>query len=103
MRYVGGAASAADAAGDQARMAFDLLRDLRYNDLEIALNGPLDGRIQFEIRFEGTGEVTANNQNVRVPVKYNINLDAALLELFKQANLSRNIELQIERALEGEE
>ena len=44
-----------------------------------------------------------NNQDVRVPVTYNINLDAALLELLNQANLTRDIQLQFERGLGAED
>ena len=102
LRYVGGATESAEQTGEQARVAFDLLRDLRYNTLHIELNGPLDGRVQFDIRLEGTGEITTQDQKVRVPVNYNINLEAALLELFRQANLARNFELQIQRAIQGE-
>jgi hypothetical protein len=34
-----------------------------------------------------------------MPVRYNIFLDAALLDLLNQASLTRNIKLQIERGL----
>lgn len=102
VRYQGqAAAQAAAAGGDQAQIAFDILRDLRYSSLNVAINGPLDGRLNFKLEFEGDGEVALNRQNVRVPVIYRINLDAALLELLNQANMSRNIQLQIERGLQG--
>lgn len=101
VRYTGGAASQAAAAGEQAKVAFDLLRDLRYQSLNVTINGPLDGRLDFQIQFEGTGEVSLQQASGRVPVIYRINLDAALLDLLNQANLTRNIDLQIERALQG--
>lgn len=100
LRYQGEAADQASAAGQDAQVAFDILRDLRYSDLGIQINGPLDGRLQFQLKFEGTGEVALNAQKVRVPVLYRINLDAALLELLNQATLSQNIQLQIQRGLE---
>jgi len=103
LRYVGAAPANAEQTGEQGRIAFELLRDLRYESLHIDVNGPLDGRVKFEIQFEGTGEMTAAGQRVRVPVNYNINLEAALLDLMKQANLSRDIQLQIERAVQGDE
>ncbi len=99
VRYESAATDQAAAAGGEAEIAFDILRDLQYDSLSIGINGPLDGRLAFEMRFKGSGEVSANSQTVRVPVNYNITLDAALLELVNQANLSRDLEMQIRRGL----
>lgn len=103
LSYVGNAGAAAAEAGGEARIAFDVLRDLRYETLSVLVDGPLDGRLDFDIRFEGTGEVSVNRASGRVPVKYNIALEAALLDFFRQANLSRNVELQIREAVENAE
>lgn len=100
--YVGKAGAAAAEAGGDAQIAFDVLRDLRYEKLSVLIDGPLDGRLDFRINFEGTGEVSINRAQGRVPVKYTITLDAALLELLNQANLSRNLELQIRQAVEND-
>ncbi len=96
IRYRGRAGAEAAAAGAQAKMAFDLLRDLQFDSLVATINGPLDGRLQFQIKMNGTGAIEYNNQDARIPVKYNINLDAALLELLNQANLIRKPELQLQ-------
>ncbi len=101
--YIGKAGAAAAEAGGDAQIAFEVLRDLRYDKLSVLIDGPLDGRLNFRINFEGTGEVSINRASGRVPVKYNITLDAALLDLLNQANLSRNLELQIENAVRGSE
>ncbi|WP_425407961.1 intermembrane phospholipid transport protein YdbH family protein [Hyphococcus sp.] len=98
VRYAGAAGEQAAQAGDQAEIAFDILRDLQYSDLQVTVNGALDGRLEFNMVFEGTGEVSLENAAGRVPVKYRINLDAALLELLRQANLTTDIRLQLERA-----
>ncbi|WP_411816017.1 YdbH domain-containing protein [Hyphococcus sp. DH-69] len=103
IRYQGAAAEQAAAAGGNAKIAFDILRDLRYNSMEVRVNGALDGRLDFQMFFEGTGEVNMENAKGRVPVKYTISLDAALLELLQQANLSRSFQLQIERGLQNVE
>ena len=99
IQYVGSAATQAAAEGTDARIAFDILRDLQYTSLEVKVDGPLDGRLDFRIQFDGTGVVTVNQASGRVPVKYNITLDAALLELLNQANVSRDLELQIQQAV----
>ena len=101
LSYVGNAGEAASQAGTDAQIAFDILRDLRYSSLGVTIDGPLDGRLDFQINFEGTGEVSLNRARGRVPVKYNIALEAALLDFFRQANLSRDVELQIRSAVEG--
>ncbi len=105
-RYQGRAAGAASSAGEEAQLAFDLLRDLRFSDLGVTVDGPLDGKLQFQLNFEGTGEVEVNQANVRVangrvPVLYQINLEAAVLELLNQAELSRNIQRQLQEGLQG--
>ena len=105
VRYQTAATDQVAAMDRQTQIAFDLLRDLRYDALSVEINGPLDGRLDFSLRFEGSGPVNERNQEVRLPVRYNITLDAALLELLNQANLSRDVFLQFERALtagEGE-
>ncbi len=103
IRYRGETAAQAAEADDQSQIAFDLLRDLRYDELKVMINGPLDGRLNFQLTFVGSGEVGVNQQQVRVPVIYKIALDAALLELLNQAVLTRDVELLIERAQQGEE
>lgn len=103
VRYQSVATEQAAAADRQAQIAFDILRDLRYETLSIEINGPLDGRLDFKMYFEGSGAVNERNQDVRLPVKYRISLEAALLELLNQALLTSDIELQLERALAGEE
>lgn len=101
IRYEGKAAEQAAQTGQQAKTAFDLLRNLQYDELNVTINGPLDGRLDFQIEFEGTGDVEFNGQNARVPVIYRISLDAALLELLRQANLSRDIQMQIQQGVEA--
>jgi Dicarboxylate transport len=103
IRYSGETATQAGEASDQSQIAFDLLRDLRYDELKVVINGPLDGRLKFKLTFTGTGEVGVNQQQVRVPVIYRVSLDAALLELLNQAVLTQDVELLIERAQQGEE
>ncbi|WDI31775.1 YdbH domain-containing protein [Hyphococcus flavus] len=102
IRYTGPAADAASAAGENAQVAFDFLRDLRYKSLEVTVNGALDGQLDFGLRFEGTGDLTVRNQSVQnVPVLYRINLTVENMDLIRQANLLRSIELKVQEELSG--
>ncbi|MEM8936615.1 MAG: YdbH domain-containing protein [Pseudomonadota bacterium] len=101
--YQGAATDEAAAAGGQAQIAFDILRDLQFDALEIVVNGPLDGRLTFQMNFEGSGEISLNEQPFRMPVIYRVTLDAALLDLLNQAVLTQDIQLQINRAQQGDD
>lgn len=96
IHYVGKASDSAASAGAGAQVAFSILRDLRFSELEVTINGFLDGRINFVGRFVGTGEVAYNKAKGQLPVRYQITLDAALLELLKLAQTTQDIRLQIE-------
>lgn len=99
IRYTGAASDAAAAADPQAEIAFTILRDLRYSSLRATIDGPLDGRLDIRANFEGVGEVpSGGRRTARVPVKYNIALDAALFELLDQAALTYDIQRQLDRA-----
>ncbi|MBY0423921.1 MAG: YdbH domain-containing protein, partial [Parvularculaceae bacterium] len=82
----------------QAKLAFALLRNLRFTTLGAKINGPLDGDLDFDLVFEGSNDVTVNNRQVTSPVLYRIRLQAPLLALFEQARVSTDYRLQLERA-----
>ncbi len=104
IRYVGQAATQASAAGENAKVAFDFLRDLRFSEMEVTINGALDGEIKFGMRFEGFGDVTVRNRNVKdVPVLYRINLSVENIDLLRQANISEVIKSRIQMELSDEE
>ncbi|MEQ1931358.1 MAG: YdbH domain-containing protein, partial [Parvularculaceae bacterium] len=98
IRYVGKAGDAAGSANKQARFAFDILRDLHFDELTARIDGPLDGDLNFNIVFKGANEVTVDERKVTSPVIYRISLEAPLLALIDQARISSDIKLQIERA-----
>ncbi|MFC2953781.1 YdbH domain-containing protein [Marinicaulis aureus] len=104
IRYVGQAATQASAAGENAKVAFDFLRDLRFSEMEVTINGALDGEIKFGMRFEGFGDVTVRNRNVKdVPVLYRINLSVENIDLLRQANISEVIKSRIQMELSDED
>lgn len=104
IRYEGKATDAAAASNSQSALAFDVLRQLRFEKLSATLDGPLDGTVNFNILFEGRSDIpvkTGNKtQRVDSPVKYRITINAPLLSLIEQAMLSTNVREQIDRARE---
>ena len=103
VRYKGAASEQAAAAGENADVAFDLLQDLRYSELEVTVDGALDGALKFGMRFEGVGDVSIRNGVLNdVPVIYRINLAIENVDLLRKANLANAIKRQLERELNGE-
>ncbi|NWG72162.1 MAG: YdbH domain-containing protein [Parvularculaceae bacterium] len=98
IRYVGKAGEAAGGANKQAKLAFDILRDLHFEELTAKIDGPLDGALNFNIVFKGANRVTVDERTVTSPVVYRMSIEAPLLALIDQARLSSDITLQIERA-----
>lgn len=102
VRYQGKAASAAAQSNEQSALAFEILRELRFEKLSAVIDGPLDGTLNFNILFEGRSDIPVQTggktQRVDSPVKYRVTVSAPLLSLIEQAALSTNFKLQIERA-----
>ncbi len=104
IRYTGPAAALASQAGENAQIAFDFLRDLRFTHLEVTINGALDGQLDFGLQFEGSGDLTVRNRNVKdVPVRYRINVSIEDMGLIRQVNFRRGIQFEIENLLAGGE
>lgn len=102
VRYKGDTTDAAAQASDQAALAFDILRELRFEKLAATIDGPLDGTIDFNILFEGRSDIPVRTggktQRIDSPVKYRVTIKAPLLSLIEQAALSTNVRMQIDRA-----
>ncbi len=107
IRYQGKATSAAAQSSEQSNLAFEVLRELRFETLAATIDGPLDGTLDFNILFEGRSDIPVRtgktSQRVDSPVKYRVTIKAPLLSLIEQAALSANVKLQIERAQKEQE
>ncbi len=107
IRYAGDATTAASQSNEQSALAFEILRELRFETLTAAIDGPLDGTLNFKILFEGRSDIPVKagkgTQRVDSPVRYRISINAPLLSLIEQAVLSTDVKLQIERSLKKEE
>ena len=97
VRFKGEFADAASEGSKEAKLAFDILRELHFSKLAAEINGPLDGTLKFKIIFEGLNEVNVNEQRVTSPVIYRIAIEAPLLALIDQARLTTDLKFQFER------
>lgn len=103
IRYTGKATGAASEANAQTSLAFEALRELRFENLSATIDGALDGRLDFKILFEGRSDIPIRTrggvQRVDSPIIYRVNIDAPLLSLLDQAVVSTDIRRQIDRAV----
>ncbi|MBB4659473.1 intermembrane phospholipid transport protein YdbH family protein [Parvularcula dongshanensis] len=87
----------------QTKLAFGALEDLRFSSLSATVQGPLDGELDFGLRFEGTSELDLGDKRVpgrvKTPIIYRLNIEAPVLSLIEQARLSTDVQRQIEQAI----
>jgi|GEM_PF-1890222 len=104
VRYTGKATDAASGANQQAKLAFDILRNLKFSKLSAEIDGPLDGELKFNLLFEGTNEIPLDDPRVddviQSPVIYRISIDAPLLTLINNARNSVDPKFLLERAVD---
>ncbi len=105
IRYTGQIAAAAGQADPTTELAFDALREFRYESLSTTIDGPLDGTLHFKVFFEGRSDVSMTTsrgkQTVQSPFIFRVNIDAPLLSLIDQAAVSLDVRRQIENASRG--
>lgn len=106
IRYQGKATAAVAQSNEQSALAFEALRELRFEKLAATIDGPLDGTINFNILFDGRSDIPVRTgkktQRVDSPVKYRVTINAPLLSLIEQAITSTDVRRQIDRAKENE-
>ena len=100
IRYTGAVSAAASASDQNSKLAFNALRELRYETLSATIDGRLDGDLVFGVRFDGSSTVALDDPRITEPVElpfiYRINIKAPLLRLIEQANLRTNIQMKLE-------
>lgn len=73
--------------GTFANFAFNALKSIHYNDLEIDVGGPLDGEIVTNVRFGGVqqGSLAQRNfitkQLAKIPIQFNVTISAQFMQL----------------------
>lgn len=107
IRYTGQIAAAAGQANQTTELAFDALREFRYESLTTTIDGPLDGTLRFKVFFEGRSDVSMTTsrgrQTVQSPFIFRVNIDAPLLSLLDQAAVSLDVRRQIENAARADD
>ena len=77
--------------GVMANFAFEALRSIRYEQMEIGVNGNLGGELVTEVRFRGLQQGSGAKRNfitkqlAKIPIQFNIRIEADFLSLI--ANL----------------
>ena len=80
-------------SNEQTAIAFDILRDLRFDTLEATVNGDLDGTLRVGLVFEGINAITIQDQRVPSPVIYRISIEAPMTSLLSQRMRWQNLNI----------
>ncbi len=87
-------------ANGYAQLAFDALKEFYYEELEVTLNGPLDGLINIKIVFEGFNPNVMDGAYIR----YNLNIEGELLNIVRNfQRLGAQITEEVKSAVLGED
>ncbi|MBY0519928.1 MAG: YdbH domain-containing protein, partial [Sphingomonas sp.] len=98
--------------GFWGNMAFQALKSLRYKNVDIAMNGPLEGEMITEVRFAGVSQGAGTKSNFlirrlqKLPLVFNVRIAAPFRQLLDSVQSyydpRRLIERQRAALLEGE-
>lgn len=101
--YVG--AVSQEDLGFFGNLAFDALRSLRYDGLEVTLNGPLSGSMVTGLRFDGIAQGAGAKRNILartiagLPFVFKITVNAPLRQLLGSARSFSDPSLLVEQNL----
>jgi len=91
--------------GNWGNIAFQALRAVRYQSLEVILNGDLDGEMVTQVRFAGLGQGEGTKQNfitrkiAALPIRFNVTIRAPFRQLLFSARSLYDPSLLIEQNL----
>jgi len=91
--------------GSWGNVAFQALRSVRYQSLEVILNGDLDGEMVTQVRFAGLGQGEGARQNfitrkiAALPIRFNVTIRAPFRQLLFSARSLYDPSLLIEQNL----
>ncbi|NWG93125.1 MAG: YdbH domain-containing protein [Parvularculaceae bacterium] len=89
IRYENKNAEPAFQANEQTRLAYEVLKEVRFRNLSLVIDGPLDGELNFKIVFDGEGAIPvktrAGSTRVLSPIIYRLTMNVPLLKLAQGA------------------
>lgn len=98
IQYTGDAGDAAGQANEYSKMAFDALKDFRYEVLQLGLDGDLAGQMMLTLGVRGSNPDVLDG----APFQLNIGIDSALVPLLTSTFQRPDIRTAIEQAGPGE-
>lgn len=84
-------------SGGSAEILARALEDFRFDDLDIRLDGPLDGEIMAKAQINGSNPSLYDGKRIEL----NVSLQGALREFLQSANVIRNIPETIRDRVQG--
>ncbi len=91
IQYKSPQTDAAAAQNRQAALAFDSLKNFQYDELELLMDGPLDGEIQLRMKFQGSNPDVLYG----TPFLFNVTLSGELLNIVRSFRVGPEILNQI--------
>jgi hypothetical protein len=74
-------------------LARDALREFKYRELRLSIDGPLDGDVELGVIFDGTNEKVLNGQ----PFEFDIDVQGELFNILRSFNSNAQIKSEILR------
>ncbi len=91
IQYTSPQTDAAGSANEYAGMAFEALKNFKYEELEASLNGPLDGAMSLRMKFGGSNpEVLYGTE-----FKFNVGIEGELLNILRSFKMGDTISSKI--------
>ncbi|MDA8708079.1 YdbH domain-containing protein [Hellea sp.] len=79
--------------GNYRDAAFEALKDFQYDELRVTIDGPLDGAIGVNLKFDGKNAKVLGGQ----PFRFDINLQGELLNILRSFNTNAQIKSELAR------
>lgn len=96
LQYTGSVGSNASKAAPQAKLAFDVLKDLHFDQLELSLDGDVAGRMEARLTLQGKNPDVLDG----APFLLHINTSAEFARLLRQSTQGGRIAQTISTTLE---
>ena len=78
-------------SNEYAAVARDVLKSFNYSSLKLGVDGPLDGRIELSIVFDGSNPKILNSQ----PFRFHLNVGGKLVSILQSFNSNAQIKSEI--------